>query len=82
LGRSGWGSENLNWVDRTYLQQAVAIALAANLNLFVFYGVDGQDFPFNRVVGVDIALILSVLYVILFLIIYFPVINRGMRSSA
>lgn len=42
------------------------VALAANINLFVFYSIDGQGLWFSRVAWVDVALPLAVLYVLIF----------------
>ena len=58
------------------LPMTVAIIVAANLNPFFFYGIEGQHFPFRRVVGVDLALILSVLNVALFFVVFRSVVGR------
>jgi hypothetical protein len=79
----------LYWVDRDYLPLTVAIIVAANLNPFFFYGIEGQHFPFKRVVGVDLALVLSVLNVALFFVVFRSVVGRreegtttGVQTSA
>jgi hypothetical protein len=51
--------------DRTLGKLFLTWALAANLNLVLFQGFDGSGFPFGRVVLVDAALPLSVLFTLL-----------------
>jgi hypothetical protein len=64
--------------DRACLGIAAAVALAANLNLLVFYGIDGRGLPFPRMVGgVDMALVLSLLYVSLFGLLFYAVVKGG-----
>ena len=41
--------------------------LAANLNLFIFWGFDGSGPPISRTVGIDLTVVLAVLNVLLFL---------------
>src|SRR5262249_40600305 len=53
--------------NRSYLPLALATALIANLNLLVFYGIDGKGLPFDRVVGIDLSVVLAVLEVVFFL---------------
>jgi hypothetical protein len=55
-------------LNRSYLSLSLAIALIANLNLLVFYGIDGNGLPFDRVVGgVDLSLLVAFLEVLFFL---------------
>ncbi len=55
-------------LNQEYAALFVIWALVANLNPFVFYGIDGRALPFNRVIwGLDTSLLLSVLSVALFL---------------
>ena len=58
-------------IDRKYLPLTISIIIADNLNMFLFYGIDGKDFPFNRVIGVDITLIFAVIYLSAFLYLYY-----------
>ena len=45
----------------------VILALIGNLNIFVFYGLDGQDLPFSRVVfGQDVSVWLAVVNVLFY----------------
>lgn len=53
--------------NRSYLPLALATALISNLNLLVFYGIDGKGLPFDRVVGVDLSVVLAVLEVVFFI---------------
>jgi hypothetical protein len=51
----------LYWHDRSQAATAAAIALLSNVNLVLFYGVDGTGYRFGRLVaGVDVALVLSI----------------------
>ena len=69
-------------IDRTFAAKAVGIALFANLNLVVFYGVSGIAPAFDRtVVGVDLALSLAALWTLFFAMLYLPVI-RGLGATA
>lgn len=45
--------------DRAYLPEFAAWAIAANANLFFFYGANGQGVPFDRVAFIDVALLLA-----------------------
>ncbi|MCI0396263.1 MAG: hypothetical protein L0332_10655 [Chloroflexi bacterium] len=57
----------LLWLDRQHLGTFLIWSLAANANLFVFYGVDGQGLPFNRVVGgIDLTVPLAIFNVLAF----------------
>jgi hypothetical protein len=55
----------------------VAWALVANINLFVFYGIDGRTLPFSRLVwGFDTSIALAAINVILFVSYFMMVITR------
>jgi hypothetical protein len=57
----------LYWREESWRANAVILLLMANINLFLFYGVDG-DLHFPRLfAGVDIALPLAVLNVLFFI---------------
>lgn len=57
----------LFWLDRETWPAVLGLVLAANLNMFLFYGVDGT-LHFNRAVGgVDMALPLAVYFLLFFL---------------
>ena len=62
--------------NRKYLNTAIVIALLFNINMFIFYGIDGKAFPFNRVAGVDVALLLSISSVIFFLVMFIPIVKN------
>ena len=54
------------------------LILMSNMNLFLFYGMDGQEPKFNRVIGgVDIALLFSFIDVIFFLFFWATTIVRS-----
>ncbi|MEW6380869.1 MAG: hypothetical protein AB1611_14845 [bacterium] len=60
----------LYWTDRSHLRTLLAVVVCANLNLFIFYGIRGDGLPFNRVIGVDLALIISIVNVIFFFMVF------------
>ena len=62
-------------VDPAFLGVAAAVALAANLNLLIFYGIDGRGLSFDWVVGVDMALVLSIVNVLLFDLLLYAVVK-------
>jgi hypothetical protein len=57
------------------------IALAANLNLVMFYGFDGLAPPFSRVVGLDLTLPLAALNVALFALLMVITLRRSIAKS-
>lgn len=57
-------------VSDRYRNVALIIALAANVNLLLFNGLDGKGMPYSRVVGVDTALLLAPTYVIVFALVF------------
>jgi len=69
-------------VNRAYLLTFLSWAFAANLNLFLFWGVGGNDPPPSRVVGVDIALPLSFLYIFLFLGLFLSTIFSKLAGAS
>lgn len=56
----------LYWIDRRYAAVASGLVLLANMNLVMFYGIDGRGLTFDRVVGVDLTVPLSMITVVLF----------------
>jgi hypothetical protein len=65
----------LYWQDKSWRANAVILLLMANINLFLFYGVDG-DLHFPRLfAGIDIALVLAVLNVLFFIYLYGAVLS-------
>jgi hypothetical protein len=74
----------LSWMNPAHLRMSLAIALFANLNLFLFYGVHGRGLGFSRVVGIDLGLLFSILCLILFAILFVPVVKsiRGQSGTA
>lgn len=69
----------LYWTDHSYKEMAVALVLLTNVNLFMFYGIDGIGFPFYRVVGVDLTLILAGISVIFFFMIFYALLQQEIR---
>ena len=51
-------------------------ALAANLNLFIFWGLDGHGPPISRTLGLDLTVVLALLNVLLFLGLFVAVTAR------
>jgi hypothetical protein len=71
----------LAWRQREHLLTFAIWALVANINLFVFYGADGSGLTFSRVVGVDITLLLAVVFVALFVVYYYEVVVVGLGQT-
>jgi ABC-type transport system involved in multi-copper enzyme maturation permease subunit len=72
----------LFWRQREHLSTFIICALAANANLFIFYGVDGKGLPISRVVGVDLAFPLSLLNVLLFFALFSMAVLKTRTSPA
>ena len=65
------------WINKAYLTTFLIWSLMANINLFVFYGIDGKGLPFSRTIGgVDVAFILSIFNVVFFLVFVTKIIKR------
>lgn len=60
----------LLFLNRKYLMTSAFIIIMSNLNLIIFYGLDGKGLGFSRVVGVDTTLLFSLLNVVFFLFIW------------
>jgi hypothetical protein len=59
----------LYWAEKQHLYTMLTMMLIGNLNLLVFNGLDGADNQFSRVIsGVDMALVIAVFNVLVFLI--------------
>ena len=59
------------WQDASQAAVLTGIVLLANLNLILFYGLDGSGYRFSRLLGgIDLALPLSVLTVMFFLVTF------------
>jgi hypothetical protein len=66
----------LVWVDRSFQMVSLVLILINNINLFLFYGVDGNlHFP-RPVIGVDIALLLAIFNLAFFLYLFLKMILR------
>ncbi len=61
--------------DRNFLIETIGIIFAFNLNMFLFYGFFGEQPFVHGYFGADISVVLSALFIILFLMIYFPVLK-------
>jgi hypothetical protein len=59
----------LYWVNSQELYTMLIVVLMANVNLFLFYGITG-GFPYQRVIGVDLSLPLSLFNVVFALIFW------------
>ena len=70
----------LFWLDENWRLDAVILLLINDINLFLFYGVDGNGMPFNRVfAGIDIALPMAMLNVLFFIYLYGSVITGNRK---
>jgi len=70
----------LYWTDPTFFSTFATWALLANLNLFIFYGLDGQGLPFNRVIGVDLPVVFSLVSLACFsLLLKAALVSRACR---
>jgi Gpi18-like mannosyltransferase len=56
----------LYFFDHKFLTPSLALAFLANLNLFLFYGIDGNGLRFDRVIGIDVTVLASGISLILF----------------
>jgi hypothetical protein len=54
------------WLDGGHKALAITLVVLTNLNPFLFYGLDGMGMTFNRVVGIDVTVIFSVVVSLLF----------------
>ena len=65
-------------LSKAYIPVFVTWALAANINLFVFYGIDGRTLPFSRLVwGFDTSIALAAINVILFVAYFVMVVRKS-----
>jgi hypothetical protein len=70
-------------VNMRYLPLFVIWSLVANINLFIFYGIDGQGLPFSRVVGgFDTSILLATINVVLFVSLLVLVLRKDRQISA
>jgi hypothetical protein len=67
-------------VNIAHTQTFATWAMAHNINLILFFNLDGTEFSFRRVVGVDMALLLAIVYLLLFVQFYVSVIRSNLAS--
>ncbi len=62
----------LFWINREQLSVMLILVLISNVNLVLFFGIDGKEPPFSRVIAhtVDVALLLSIFNVVFFLLLW------------
>jgi hypothetical protein len=61
----------LYWQEQMSAATTLSVTLLSNANLFLFYGLDGTGYPHSRLVlGVDLALVLSIGATALFLALF------------
>jgi hypothetical protein len=72
----------LFWEDGRYLSTFVIWSLASNVNLIVFYGISGTGLSFSRVIGVDVALLFSILNMLLFAASFSATLRDGWVCAA
>jgi hypothetical protein len=70
----------LFWTNKNHLPLAIIMILISNINLLVFYGIDGTGLGFSRVTGIDIALPLSIYNTSIFLILWVINVFHGFKS--
>lgn len=61
----------LFFLNREHLVTSAYILIMSNINLIIFFGIDGMELKFSRVIGIDITLLLSLLNVVFFLLIWY-----------
>jgi hypothetical protein len=71
----------LAWLEPRHLALGIYIAILANINLLLFYGFDGQGLPFSRVVGVDLALVFSIISVTVFAVMFPAVLSQAAKQK-
>jgi hypothetical protein len=71
----------LVWLKRSYLSLAATVILMANINLVVFYGIQGGGIHRMVAENVDMALLLSVYNTVFFLILWARYVFVGERPS-
>ncbi len=68
----------LAYANKEYLPLFLTWALVANINLFIFYGIDGRALPFSRIVwGFDTSVLLAFVNVMLFVAFFVGVVAPG-----
>lgn len=73
----------LYWVEKKHLYTTLTMLLIGNVNLLVFNGLDGSDNQFSRVFsGVDMALVIAVFNVVVFLVYWLVSLWPRKRGSA
>tara|TARA_S200000501_G_C20785136_1_gene726830 strand:+ start:1 stop:1254 length:1254 start_codon:yes stop_codon:yes gene_type:complete len=60
-------------VNKNYLSLAITLTLMSNINMFLFYGIDGSGLPFNRAILnlLDTAFLISIFNVLIFVLFWF-----------
>jgi hypothetical protein len=62
-------------LDRSRFFEAAALAIIFNMNILIFYGMDGAGLRFSPIVGWDVTLYFAAFNVILFFVLWLPVAN-------
>ena len=60
----------LCWANPRDIYTTLILALMANINLFMFYGITGGDYAYDRQIGMDITVPLALFNVIFFLVFW------------
>jgi hypothetical protein len=66
--------------NKSHLLTFLLWALVANINLVLFFDLDGTELSFSRAAGVDLALLLSIFNVVLFAAYYWSVLRRAVSG--
>lgn len=72
----------LCWLNRQHLGTFLIWAVAANANLYTFYGVDGSGMPADRVVGIDLSVPLAAFNVLAFVALCVFAVKQTAGSEA
>jgi hypothetical protein len=49
----------LCWKDASFIRTSIVVSAISNLNMLLFYGINGTGLPFSRVVGIDLSVLLA-----------------------
>ena len=76
----------LYWADRSALPTSLAVILAANINLLFFFGQDlgfgpNMGLYLTKVVLIDLGLVFSILYVLLFLVLLHSIVGARTEEA-
>ena len=68
-------SSILCFIDQKYFTIAILVSGVANLNLFLFGGINGKRFP-HTFMNIDLSIVIACIYVLLYMKLVFPLIKE------